>query len=338
MINTQYKLTMPFLIESFCRNVDIGDEDVIVRPEMLSICKADMRYYFGMRDAKVLKQRLPLALIHEACGTVLRDNTGQFQIGESVILLPNIPGIDKKIGENYRLDSRFRSSRADGFMQEVVKLPASQIVSYKGIQKETAAMTEFVSVGVHAVTSFLKKVKHEPQCLGVWGDGSLGYVICALLRSYLPKTKITVIGVNKAKLQMFRFADECLTVDELGDDVRFDDTFECVGGSASGTAIAQMIDTISPEGMITLLGVSEEYVPINTRMVLEKGLTILGRSRSSREDFEKAVELLETDTKLANRMSMLVSEVIKIQNISDMHHAFQQSKIVDYKLMMDWKI
>ncbi|SUM34962.1 zinc-binding dehydrogenase [Staphylococcus gallinarum] len=46
-----------------------------------------------------------------------------------------------------------------------------------------------------------------------------------------------------------------------------------------------MIDLISPEGSISLLGVSEYGVEINTRMVLEKGLTLFGSSRSGAQDF-----------------------------------------------------
>ena len=57
------------------------------------------------------------------------------------------------------------------------------------------------------------------------------------------------------------------------------------GRDSSGQAIDQIIERIEPEGTIAILGVSEDPVPILTRMVLEKGLRILGTSRSGREDF-----------------------------------------------------
>ena len=72
-----------------------------------------------------------------------------------------------------------------------------------------------------------------------------------------------------------------------------DHAFEAVGGRASGQVIAQIIDHINPEGTIAILGVSEDPVTINTRMVLEKGLRILGTSRSGREDFLGLVDLYE---------------------------------------------
>lgn len=338
MINTLYKLTSPLSIETFCQNLDYDTDQVLVKPEMLSICKADIRYYFGMRDAKVLRQRLPLALIHEACGTVLHDKTGQLKAGDKVILLPNIPGKDTRAGENYRLDSRFRSSRADGFMQEMVVLPHSQVVPYNSIADECASITEFISVGVHAVKTYKNRVRYQPRRVAVWGDGALGYVVCSLLRYYLPQAHITAIGVNVAKLSMFQFVDERRTIDELGDNVWYDDVFECVGGQASGSAISQMIDTIMPEGIMILMGVSEEPVPVNTRMVLEKGLTLIGRSRSAREDFTEAVEIMQNNSKFAGRIAALISEVIPVKSVNDIHRAFNESKIVDYKLVMDWQL
>lgn len=338
MINVQYKLITPLSIEACCENLNFDDDKVLVKPEMLSLCKADLRYYFGMRDAKVLKQRLPLTLIHEACGVVLHDRSGKFKVGEKVILLPNIPGADSDIGENYRLDSKFRSSRADGFMQEMVSLPESQLVRYSNIAKETASMTEFISVGVHAICSYMEKIKKIPEHVAVWGDGPMGYVVCSLIKHYLPKTKLTIIGKHRTKLDMFQFTDEQLTIGEVGNKAVYDAAFECTGGSASGNAIAQIIDTIQPEGIVMLLGVSEEPVPVNTRMVLEKGLMLYGRSRSAKEDFENAVKIMETDKTLARRLALLVSEVKPIRGINDIHKAFQESRIVDYKLVMDWKL
>ncbi len=338
MINTKYKLTTPLTIETFCENMDYEGENVLVKPEKLSICKADIRYYFGMRDAKVLKQRLPLALIHEACGTVLHDPNGKFKTGQRVILLPNIPGKDERFDENYRLDSLFRSSRADGFMQEMISLPESQIVPYQSINQDIAAITEFVSVGIHAITTYLKKRKREAEKIAVWGDGALGYVVCCILKHYLPKIHLTIIGVNWTKLNMFQFADKCMTIDEVEAVNQFDDVFECVGGQSSGNAISQMIDTIMPEGMITLMGVSEEPVPINTRMVLEKGLLLQGRSRSTREDFEEVISIMESNPKIASRIGVLISEVVEVRGMNDIHKAFNESKIVDFKLVMDWKL
>ncbi|MGL6197844.1 MAG: alcohol dehydrogenase catalytic domain-containing protein [Lachnospiraceae bacterium] len=339
MINTRYKLTTPYVIETFCESLDLKGEEVLVRPEMLSICKADMRYFFGTRDAEVLNKRLPLVLIHEAVGTVLYDQKNRFMRGQKVVLLPNKPGIENECEENYRLDSLFCSSRADGFMQEIVSLPENQLVTYENIPINLAAYVEFISVGAHALRSYQKRKVSEPRRVGVWGDGGLGYIMCVLLKHYYPETHVTLIGVNPEKLSMFQFIDRTCRVDELDlEKTQFDDVFECVGGQSSGKAISQMIDTIKPEGIITLLGVSEEPVPILTRMVLEKGITLIGRSRSTRVDFEEVVSILSENETVKNRLLLLVSEEMAINNINDISIAFEQAKMVDFKVVMKWNI
>ena len=340
MISLQYNLVKPYVIETSYNDINIaGGHHLIVRPRKLSICKADMRYYFGLREPKVLSERLPMALIHEACGEVLYDPIGKFKRGEKVVLLPNIPGKDEFYDENYRLDSVFRSSKADGFMQEVVRICHEQTVSYpQDLPDEVMAFTEFISVGVHAVESFGKISHGRRDSVGVWGDGALSYVVCCLLKNKYPDIKITVIGINPAKLQYFTFVDRVLTVNQLEKKAQFDHAFECVGGQGSASAIEQMIDTVYPQATMMLLGVSEEPVPINTRMVLEKGITIMGRSRSGREDFERAVVIMKNNSTFVDRMRHIISETVDIRNIDDISRAFSLAKTADFKVVMGWNI
>lgn len=70
MINTVYRLVAPRRFEIAFEDINLFGENAIVRPTYLSICNADMRYYLGTRDAKVLAEKLPMALIHEGVGEV----------------------------------------------------------------------------------------------------------------------------------------------------------------------------------------------------------------------------------------------------------------------------
>lgn len=338
MVNIQYKLTEPKSIEEFYQNINYNGSGMIVRPTYLSICKADLRYYFGERDVKILRQRLPMALIHEACGIVLKDSKGKLRPGQSVIMLPNISGRETLCEENYRIDSLFCASRVDGFMQEMVAMPEKQVMPYHGLPPEIAVLTEFISVGIHAIRTYRARLTRLPERLAVFGDGAMGYTVCALLRKYFPEAGITMIGKHRSKMETFRFADERIAASELNLEARFDGAFECVGRQASRIAIDQIIDVLVPEGTAVLMGVSEQPIPINTRMLLEKGLTLVGRSRSAREDFASAISILENDPVFRNRMQILISEVMEIQGIDDMHRAFNRAKEVDFKLIMNWNI
>ena len=119
MINTVYRLVAPRRFEIAFEDINLFGENAIVRPTYLSICNADMRYYLGTRDATVLAEKLPMALIHEGVGEVFLDPTGTFKTGDKVVMVPNAPvEKDEFIAENYLRSSKFCGSSMDGFLQE----------------------------------------------------------------------------------------------------------------------------------------------------------------------------------------------------------------------------
>ncbi|MFR7738054.1 MAG: hypothetical protein ACLU0V_10565, partial [Eggerthella lenta] len=85
-----------------------------------------------------------------------------------------------------------------------------------------------------------------------------------------PHMRIVVFGRNGYKLNDFTFVDKTHLTYEVGEGFAVDHAFECCGGDGSASAIDQIIDVIKPEGTVSLLGVSETPIPVNTRMVLEK--------------------------------------------------------------------
>lgn len=325
MLNAVYRLVAPRRFEVEFGEVPLFGQEVIVRPTHLSICHADQRYYQGSRPAEVLKQKLPMALIHEGIGKVVHDPTGQFSYGQTVIMIPNTPTEhDDIIAENYLRSSKFRASGFDGFMQEYVSLqPDRLVVLPEGIDPVVAAFTELVSVSVHALQRFDRIAHARRNMIGIWGDGNLGYITAIFCKAMFPDTKLAVFGVNNEKLANFAFADATYRVTDIPEGLLVDHAFECVGGAASQSAIDQIIDHIQPEGTIGLLGVSEYPVPINTRMVLEKGLRLYGSSRSGRSDFVKTVELYQSHPEIVNYLDAIVGARIEVRSMADMVRAFE---------------
>ena len=77
MLNQIFQLTQPKNITIKYQEEDMSRGDkVLIRPYYMAICHADQRYYQGKRDPKVLKKKLPMALIHESSGIVVADPTG----------------------------------------------------------------------------------------------------------------------------------------------------------------------------------------------------------------------------------------------------------------------
>ena len=123
MINAVYRLVAPGMIDIACTEPDLK-KNVIMRPEYLSICKADQRYYLGNRSREALKAKLPMALIHECVARVVFDPTGHYKPGDLVVPVPNMPTEhDDVIAENYLPTSHFCSSGYDGFLRDYIDMP-----------------------------------------------------------------------------------------------------------------------------------------------------------------------------------------------------------------------
>lgn len=339
MINNVYRLVSPQSIHACFEERSLDGEGIIVRPIKLSICAADQRYYTGSRGKEAMRKKLPMALIHEGVGIVVCDPKGEYKSGQKVVLVPNTPTKeDENVAENYLRSSKFRASGFDGFMQDYICMGRDRVVLYKDIDDNVASFMELISVAVHSITRFERKSINTRETLGIWGDGNLGFITALLLKNMYPSSKIIVFGKNQDKLSYFSFADSTYLIDEIPNDIEIDHAFEAVGGNGSELAIKDIIDLIKPEGTICLMGVSENPVPINTRMVLEKGITLIGSSRSGRIDFQKAVDILEGNKEIQGQLKKLVANVIEVRKIEDIMKAFNEDLNTPFKTIMDWNI
>ena len=296
MINTVYRLVAPRRFEIAFEDINLFGENAIVRPTYLSICNADMRYYLGTRDAKVLAEKLPMALIHEGVGEVFLDPTGTFKTGDKVVMVPNAPvEKDEFIAENYLRSSKFCGSSMDGFLQEFVEISPKRLVKLPDdIDMTVAAFTEIVSVSVHAISRFDKIAHARRNTISVWGDGNLGYITSLFLKYHFP--------------------------------------------NGSPIAIEQIIGLIKPEGTISILGVSEYPVPINTRMILEKGLRVFGSSRSGVKDFAKTVDMYKKHPEIIDYLGNLINSVNVVRTTTDIKNAFEKDTQKSFgKTIMKWE-
>jgi len=116
-----------------------------------------------------------------------------------------------------------------------------------------------------------------------------------------------------------------------------DHAFECTGGNGSYFAINDIISCINPQGTVVLLGVTENKVSINTRDILEKGLTFVGSSRSGRSDFIQAVNLLKTP-KFQSKILRIIYEDESVKNIDDIHRVFKTDLNTPFKTVFKWNL
>ncbi|MBQ6351378.1 MAG: zinc-binding dehydrogenase [Methanobrevibacter sp.] len=336
MINIVYRLKSPKFFEEAIDEIEL--DGVIVRPTYLSICQADQRYYQGSRPAEVLDKKLPMALIHEGIGEVVFDNSGEFKAGDTVVMIPNTSFGEDVCRANYSYNSKFRGSGFDGFTSDLIKLDSSRVIKLPDdFNPYVSAFIELISVAYQGIDKFKQIASTPKDILGVWGDGNLGFITALLLKELFPESKVIVFGKHLDNLNLFTFADEVYRIHDVAEGVAVDHAFECVGSSASQLAIDQIIDLINPQGIISLFGVSEYPVPIDTRMVLEKGLTIQGNSRSEREDFIGVIKVLKQNPQLFEYLGKLITEIHEINSLDNLKESFDRDYISKFgKTILKW--
>lgn len=329
MLSKGFKIVSPKTFEIDIESIDSNDNQAIVRIDNAAICKADLRYYLGNRDEKILGLKYPMRLIHEAVGTILKDDSGKFKKGDKVILVPNICMCEKCdfehvenkcLGENYCPKAKFASSNYDGFSAECISYLTSNLVPYSNdINSEIAVFAELISVAISAI----RRVESlDNKVIGIWGDGILGYILSHVIKMKSEDSRVISIGRNIEKLKMFNVDSTYLINDKELKNIKFDLLFECVGGVASENAINQMIECAKFGADIVLTGVTEYGVKLNTRRILEKAVRITGSTRSTIGDFKEASEMLKSAflQKVINKLILSINEV---KDISGYYKVFE---------------
>ena len=148
----------------------------------------------------------------------------------------------------------------------------------------------------------------------------MAYIVYIMLRYDHPDLDLTVFGIDDHKLESFKNAKTAKFEEYKGE--KFDTLIEAVGGKFSADAINNMIDLSIPGADLILMGVNEEKSPINTRLVLEKGLSLKGVTRSTKQDFEHVAKALN-DKKVQEALSIMVLSENKINNVGDIYRCFE---------------
>lgn len=355
MTSKLYRLMKPYEITEVTLERKLNLGEVAVRPLLGSICHADLRYFTGNRRPEMLAKKLPMALIHEGIGEIIESRSAGLATGQHVVIVPNIPGYadqgeavarerylrEPTIEDNYSANGRFLGSGTDGIAQSVLILPALCVVPIPPeVPREIALLSELSTVS-HPAVSKVKDLMSEAS-IAIFGDGPVGYVTAALVHHlyHVDKLRLTVFGVIPEKLAQFDFAT-CRNVADydFSQGGKFDIAIECAGGKFSSGAINQAIDVLKPGGRLILLGVTEEWVQINTRDILEKGITVFGSSRSSFRDYVPVIEAMKEPACQTTLRKLLPERFTEIRTAQDFSDAMKQASEHPHwkKVVLDFK-
>ncbi|MEA3342597.1 MAG: alcohol dehydrogenase catalytic domain-containing protein [archaeon] len=360
MQSIEYQITAPKKIKRNSVNRQEPDEKgCLVRVSHTQVCDADAKYYYGLRpkfysifgfryfygvrNEKKFMSKYPLVPFHEAIGLIEKaGKKTKLQLGTRVVLIPNIPCENPECeycstgNENYCEKSKFMSSNAPGFARTFVILPENCVARIPDeVPNEIAIHTEMSTVAYGGIIA--SEIKKE-DIVAVFGDGYLSLILSALLSNVfnLPREKLVVFGIHDDKL--FRFSEFSNTINlkkQKTPELKFTKIFECVGKRSAEETLDIAIRIIKPKGTITLLGVSEEKVPINTRNILSKSITLRGVSRSPAKYYPLVLQAMRSK-RLQKILNKIVGKKIKITSDKEIKKSFEEFMINRKKVLMEW--
>src|SRR3989338_2071326 len=349
---TKYMVVSPETIRTVEHIIDeVPDGHILVRPLLTGICQSDLRYYFGRRNPEVLKKRYPLCLLHEGIAEVVESNN-KFKKGQKVVIIPNIPcyihkspadkcaSCESHASENYCLDVKFMSSNCDGMAQTYFLQPAECALPVpETVPDEIAVLAELLTVTYRAS---IEANITEKDKVAVFGCGPTGYLMAALLHfgKKIEKARLFIIDVSDKKLSHAKDFATTINADkeEMPREMSFDKAFECVGRQSSEIAIDNALKLLKPKGTLVLLGVSEEKRAVMTRVILDKGLTIKGTSRSPRQDYPPILSLMKNKPFQKALFKIICSERFIIRSKEDLAAAFNKADSPEHygKVLVEW--
>ena len=282
----------------------VGPHDVKIEIKACGICGSDVHYYTeGAIGDFVVNE--PMILGHEAAGVVVEkgDQVENLNIGDLVCMEPGVPNMQARevLEGNYHLDkdiSFWATPPIHGVMRETVVHPARFCFKLpEGMSAAEGAMMEPLATGIEAA----KKASITPGDIAlVTGAGTIGSVValsalaggCSkVIITDVKQEKLDIIGsyeniiaVNTAKTDLEAFVME--QTGGLGADVSFE-------ASGSPKVFPGILSCTRKGGVVVLVGMSNDPVPMNVPLLQVRGLRIETLFRYT-NTFDRAVSYIES--------------------------------------------
>lgn len=313
-----------------------GPDDVVIDVAYVGVCGTDLHIIHGSMDARVSR---PLVFGHEMSGTIRAlgtDVTG-WSVGDSVTVMPldwdgTCPACrngNQHICQN--LD--FIGIDSPGALQQTWTVPASTLVPLPAsLPLRTAALIEPVAVAVHDVRRSELRAGDRAVIIG---GGPIGVLIASVARQ--AGAEIVVLELDPARRLMieqlgFTTVDPSATdatawVEEWTGGAGADVVFEVSGAAAavrSATTFARV------RGTIVIVAIHPTPREIDLQRVFWRELRLLGARVYQRIDFERAIELLDSD---AIDAEAVITSVYPLTGVTDALAELQSGRAL--KVLID---
>jgi L-iditol 2-dehydrogenase len=282
---------------------EIADNDVLVRVRACGICGSDVHGYDGSTGRRIP----PLIMGHEAAGIVERvgGRVQAFSPGDRVAVDSTVScGVCGfcRDGRVNLCDARMvigvscGEYRRHGAFAEYVAVPARILYRLPDhLPFERAALTEAVSIAVHAVN---RHVPRPDDTVVVVGVGMIGILLVQVLRARGIRN-VVAVDVDARKLALAARMGAARVVNPAEADVRAA-IREATGGTGAGVAfevvghgdtVATAVRAVRKAGTVVLVGNLAPAATLPLQEVVTREISLLGSCGSSGE-IPECIDLL----------------------------------------------
>jgi (R,R)-butanediol dehydrogenase / meso-butanediol dehydrogenase / diacetyl reductase len=272
-----------------------GPEEVLLRVRRVGICGTDLHIFQGHLDHRVPRGGV---IGHETFAQVAQAPVGAgLSAGDRVVVEPlQFCGVCRacRMGAYYLCYSlKVLGVDVPGGMREYWPVPIARLLRIPdSLTDDEAALIEPLAVATHDVRR--AAVKADDAVL-VFGGGPIGALIAMVCRHR--RARVAVAEVNPFRLDILKG----LGLETVGPDrdvVAFandwtggdgvDVAFEVTGNPA---AVRLMTDVVRVWGMVSIVAIHTEPVPVNLYQIFARELGLHGSRLYAREDWEEAIRL-----------------------------------------------
>lgn len=283
---------------------EIGEEDVLLKVEAVSICGSDLHQYMGKQSWKV---NYPVVLGHEFAGSVAGLGTrvrgfkeGDRVASETAAVLPTDSAFIRQ--GIYNLDPHRLGFGygVNGAMAPFVKVPARCLHHVPSeLPLEKAALTEPCCVAYNAVC--VHSHIHPGDSVAVIGPGPIG-LLCAAMARLSGAGHLVVIGIpaDASRLEIARIMGADTTLGAQGENVsewvrNFGDGFGLdliIDAAGVSSTLKLGLEIVRPGGQITKVGWGPQPLDFSLDPLVQKAVRLQGTFSHNWPIWEKVLSLL----------------------------------------------
>jgi len=315
----------------------MGENEVLLRMIYGGICGTDLNTYLG----KFAYSKYPCIPGHELSAEVLESSDPRHVKGELVTINPyyncGVCYSCRRGLVNCCSHNETMGVQREGGFAEILSVPASRVISGKGLPAKTLALIEPFAIGYHAI----KRADVNPgERVLVIGAGTIG--VFAAISAQLLGASVTLCDISEKKLhkaEQLGFKNLILNdagipfkdvVESRTEGDGFDIVVEAVGLPIT---FQDSIDSVAFGGRVVVIGVGKDNLDFNYTLIQKKELHILGSRNALTQDFEQLI-LLCSQGKVD--LDGIITDIFPFTRTEDAFNRFSMHREDVLKVILDF--